>query len=129
MNSFISKFMLTCLIAFSALNSVAQTSMFSPEVLKADAERDKVLGKNIVPIDKGCVIASQYAKAKLIEKQNSKFNLSSAVNDVKTSQMAFIQKSTLTAYLAFIDTLEPTEINPTLMSSQYMLSCLTYVRH
>ena len=83
MNSFISKFMLTCLIAFSALNSVAQTSMFSPEVLKADAERDKVLGKNIVPIDKGCVIASQYAKAKLIEKQNSKFNLSSAVNDVK----------------------------------------------
>jgi len=121
--------MLTCVIVFSALNSVAQTSMFSAEVLKADAERDKVLGKNIVPIDKGCITASQYTKAKLIEKQSSKFNLSSAVNDVKSSQMAFIQKSTLTAYLAFIDTLEPTEINPTLMSSQYMLSCLTYVRH
>ena len=37
MNSFISKFMLTCVIVFSALNSVAQTSMFSAEVLKADA--------------------------------------------------------------------------------------------
>jgi hypothetical protein len=96
---------------------------------KADAERDKLLGKNIVPIDKGCVAAAQFARAKLMDKQSAKFNLSTAINEIKASQLAFIQKSTLTAYLAYVDALDSGDINPTIMSSQYMLNCLTLVRH
>lgn len=93
------------------------------------AEKDKIINKNIVAIDKGCVNAALIVKNQLIEKQNNKFNLLSAIDDIKVSQLAFIQKSTLTAYLVYIDAVEPSDVNPPLMASQYMLNCLSFVRH
>ena len=93
------------------------------------AEKDKIINKNIVAIDKGCVNASLIVKNQLIEKQNNKFNLLAAIDDIKVSQLAFIQKSTLTAYLVYVDAIEPSDVNPPLMASQYMLNCLSFVRH
>ena len=93
------------------------------------AEKDKIINKNIVAIDKGCVNAALIVKNQLIEKQNNKFNLLSAIDDIKVSQLAFIQKSTLTAYLVYVDAVEPSDVNPPLMASQYMLNCLSFVRH
>ena len=93
------------------------------------AEKDKIINKNIVAIDKGCVNAALILKNQLIEKQNNKFNLLSAIDDIKVSQLAFIQKSTLTAYLVYVDAVEPSDVNPPLMASQYMLNCLSFVRH
>lgn len=93
------------------------------------AEKDKIINKNIVAIDKGCVNAALIVKSQLIEKQNNKFNLLSAIDDIKVSQLAFIQKSTLTAYLVYVDAVEPSDVNPPLMASQYMLNCLSFVRH
>ncbi len=96
----------------------------------SQADKDKAISKSVIAIDKGCVAAAAViVKNQLIEKQNNKFNLLSTLEDLKISQMAFIQKSTLSAYLVFIDSLEPAEINPALMSSQYMLNCLSFVRH
>jgi hypothetical protein len=128
MNKYITHSFLVILLSALANLTYAQPSL-SMDGNKADIERENVLGKNIVPIDKGCVAASQFARTKLIEKQSSKFNLSTALNEIKASQLAFIQKSTLIAYLAYVDALDSTEINPTIMSSQYMLNCLTLVRH
>ena len=51
------------------------------------------------------------------------------IDEIKASQMAFIQKSTLTAYLVYVDAVESTDVNPPLMASQYMLNCLSFVRH
>jgi len=93
------------------------------------AEKDKIINKNIVAIDKGCVNAALIVKNQLIEKQNNKFNLLSAIDDIKVSQLAFIQKSTLPAYLVYVDAVEPSDVNPPLMASQYMLNCLSFVRH
>jgi len=98
-------------------------------VAVTQAEKDKIINKNIVAIDKGCVNAALIVKNQLIEKQNNKFNLLSAIDDIKVSQLAFIQKSTLTAYLVYVDAVEPSDVNPPLMASQYMLNCLSFVRH
>ena len=92
-------------------------------------EKDKIIAKSVVPIDKGCVTASLYVRTQLLEKQNNKFNLLTAIDEIKASQMAFIQKSTLTAYFVYVDAIESTDVNPPLMASQYMLNCLSFVRH
>lgn len=92
-------------------------------------EKDKIIAKSVVPIDKGCVTAALYVKTQLVDKQNNKFNLLAVIDEIKASQMAFIQKSTLTAYLVYVDAVESTDVNPPLMASQYMLNCLSFVRH
>jgi len=111
----------------SSFNANLNGNVTNPGVTQAD--KDKIIGKNIIAIDKGCITAALIVKNQLIDKQNIKFNLLAAIDEIKVSQMAFIQKSTLTAYLVYIDALEPSDVNPSLMSSQYMLNCLSFVRH
>lgn len=117
--------LLSALLSSLATTGFAQTTGTGV----SQADKDKAISRSLIAIDKGCVTAAVIVKNQLIEKQNNKFNLLSTLEDLKISQMAFIQKSTLTAYLVFIDSLEPAEVNPALMSSQYMLNCLSFVRH
>ena len=119
--------LITCLTPHGfAQSPVAPNSTYA---VVSQTEKEKIINKNLVAIDKGCVVASLIVKNKLTDKQNNKFNLLATFDELKTSQMAFIQKSTLSAYLVYLDAIEPTEINPTLMSSNYMLNCLSFVRH
>ena len=116
-------------LVFAQVSSGSGASISGIQASVTQSEKDKIVNKNIIVIDKGCVTAALIVKNQLIDKQNNKFNLLATLDNLKTSQMAFIQKSTLTAYLVFIDALDPSDVNPPLMSSQYMLNCLSFVRH
>ena len=116
-------------LVFAQVSSGPGASISGIQASIPQSEKDKIVNKNIIAIDKGCVTAALIVKNQLIDKQNNKFNLLATLDNLKTSQMAFIQKSTLTAYLVYIDALDPSDINPPLMSSQYMLNCLSFVRH
>ena len=116
-------------LVFAQVSSGSGASISGIQASVTQSEKDKIVNKNIIVIDKGCVTAALIVKNQLIDKQNNKFNLLATLDNLKTSQMAFIQKSTLTAYLVYIDALDPSDVNPPLMSSQYMLNCLSFVRH
>jgi len=127
LNGLVLATLISCLIPYGFAQSPVATN--STYVVASQTEKEKMINKNLVAIDKGCVTAALIVKNKLIEKQNNKFNLLATFDELKTSQMAFIQKSTLSAYLVYLDAIEPTDISPTLMSSNYMLNCLSFVRH
>lgn len=140
MNRLLATLLLSTLIPFGGSQAQAQTSGSPSSVggasgvtasgaAASQSDKEKIMNKNVIAIDKGCVVGALIVKNKLIDKQNNKFNLLATFEELKTSQMAFIQRSTLSAYLVYLDAIEPADINPTLMSSQYMLNCLSFVRH
>ena len=131
LNRYLIAFFLSSLmpLVFAQVSSGPGASISGIQASIPQSEKDKIVNKNIIAIDKGCVTAALIVKNQLIDKQNNKFNLLATLDNLKTSQMAFIQKSTLTAFLVYIDALDPSDVNPPLMSSQYMLNCLSFVRH
>ena len=69
------------------MSSGSGASISGIQASVTQSEKDKIVNKNIIAIDKGCVTAALIVKNQLIDKQNNKFNLLATLDNLKTSQM------------------------------------------